>query len=32
METMSRDHDMVTRTKVTLALTLDPWTRRAGEE
>jgi len=24
METMSRDQDMVTRTKFTLALTLDP--------
>ena len=32
MKTMRRDQDMVAWTKVTLALAVDPQTRRAGEE
>src|SRR6478735_4499080 len=32
MKTMRRDQDMVARTKVTLALAVDPQPRRAGEE
>src|SRR6476620_7847011 len=32
MKTVRRDQDMVAWTKVALALTVDPQTRRAGEE